>query len=178
MKKKIITIALGMALILTGCGADKDTASGHGAIDVSLSQEDEAKQQRAEDVKTAAAVANAVELALTNKDVLDQIQELGACTFDIKEPPEAKNGEEAGILFGNATEGDLDQRLNLLTDETGRNLAKQSPQIKYHDQNWNPTIWRIWVKEDRTVEIALVDTSKEGESGICVLYPTADPAYE
>ena len=182
MKKKILGLFLVLTLLLTACGNSKTgntlTPPEPGPTEAPLSDTDEARAKRAEDVRTANTIAAAVQTALQDKRILDSIQNLDVRTFDI-EQPKATNGDDENPSIAFAyIDKEMCDGLSLLTEEVSLSLGKKSPEIKYTDENWNPTVWRIWVKTDNSVEVVLVDTGKEGASGLRTLYPVVDPSYQ
>ena len=205
MKKKIIVVMLGMTMFLVGCGNKTPIDGGitqrdgtvistegptekklpDGALtppepnttEAPLSQDDESRRQRAEDVNTASTIATAVKMAMADEKIFADIQKLETRFFDIEEPL-ATNGDDSQSIAFSFADKELGDGLNALTKEVGTNLGNKTPEIMYRDANWNPTVWRVWILTDNSVEVILIDKSKEDAGGIRKLYPEVDESYQ
>lgn len=187
MKKKALILLTSLVFILSGCGNTNSSTTEVKSTEqiltppelkteIPLDQSDISRQQRADDVTSAATIKAAVDAALSDKEILESTKGLESRFFYIVEPLET-NGESNNFAV-EFVDKEMNEGLSKLTNEVAKNLGNKYPKIKYSDDNWHPTKWVVFIKTDDTVEVSLLDPTKEEADGLKTLAPTIDKDYQ
>ena len=149
MKKRILVLLL-LVLFVTGCTKNE--------------KKQDYSQQKAEDVQAADMIAKSVEKALDDEVMFLLISQATYRTFDIEA------SESGGITF---TYQDADKEyLKPFTEEVGKGIGYTVPKFSYTTKDWQPSIWRVFIKNDYSVEVFATN----GTEAI-MLYPYTDSMY-
>ncbi len=149
MKKRILLLFL-LVLFVTGCTKNE--------------KKQDYSQQKAEDVQAADMIAKSVEATINDEVMFLLISQTTYKMFEIK------TSEGGGITF---TYQDTDKEyLKPFTEEVGKGIDYTVPKFSYTTKDWQPSIWRVFVKNDYSVEVFATNGTEE-----IMLYPYTDSMY-
>lgn len=149
MKKRILVLCL-LVLFVTGCTKNE--------------KKQDYGQQKTEDVQAADMIAKSVEATINDEVMFLLISQTTYKMFEIKA------FESGGITF---TYQDTDKEyLKPFTEEVGKGIDYTVPKFSYTTKDWQPSIWRVFIKNDYSVEVFATN----GTEAI-MLYPYTDSMY-
>lgn len=121
-------------------------------------------QEKSQDAQSAEMIAKSVESTINDEVMFLLISQTTYKMFEIKA------SESGGITF---TYQDTDKEyLKPFTEEVGKGIGYTVPKFLYATKDWQPNIWRVFIKNDYSVEVFATD----GTEAI-MLYPYPDSMY-
>lgn len=147
--RSILTV-LFIAVFVTGCTKNE--------------KKQDYSRQKAEDVQAADMIAKSVEATINDEVMFLLISQTTYKMFEIEA------SESGGITF---TYQDTDKEyLKPFTEDVGKGIDYTVPKFSYTTKDWQPSIWRVFIKNDYSVEVFATN----GTEAI-MLYPYTDSMY-